>query len=194
MTVAFLLPRLRSIACALAGFLLLAGVAAYSSSAQSPQLGSLSTVNLCVRKAGPEKGTVRFVQKRLYCKAGELRVRVLGDGSTQGALGLGGSGTTPLAAAKSSALDGYVRIEATSPPAAGTPESATTTVTCPADRHVLGGGHRVDAGTPAVANNPAEVVVVESRATSDATWAVTAFADDTDEVGPWSVSAYAICA
>jgi hypothetical protein len=194
MTAASLLPRLRSIVCVVTAFFLLAVAAAYGSSAQSPQLGSLSTVNLCVRKAGPEKGTVRFVQKRSYCKTGELRVRVLGDGSTQEALGFGGSGTTPVAASKSSALGGYVRIEATSPVAAGAPESASVTVTCPADRHVLGGGHRVDAGNPAVGNNPAEVVVVESRAASDATWSVTAFADDADEVGPWSVSAYAICA
>lgn len=195
MTAASLLPRLRSIVCVVTAFFLLAVAAAYGSSAQSPQLGSLSTVNLCVRKAGPEKGTVRFVQKRSYCKAGELRVRVLGDGSTQSALGLEASGGAPVAAPRSAAASGgYVRIESISPVAVGSPETASATVTCPGGRRVLGGGYRVDAGEPAVGNNPAEVTVVESRATSDTTWSVIAFADDAEEVGPWSVSSYAICA
>jgi hypothetical protein len=190
------LPRVRAIVALLAAFLLLGSIAAYASSAPSPQLGSLSTVNLCVRKAGPEKGDVRFVQKRSYCKPGELRVRVLGDGSTQSALGLGETGGPPPVAAKPSAggASGYLRVEAVSPDAAGVPESASASVTCPGGRRVLSGGYRVEAGEPAAGNNPAEIAVTESHATSDATWTVTAFADDAEDVGPWSVAAYAICA
>lgn len=194
MTAASFLSRIRLIVAALAAFLVLAAVAAYSSSAQPAQLGSLTTINLCVRKAGPEKGTVRFVQKRAYCKLGELQVQALGAGSTQGALGIERTGAAAAARPSPAGTTGYLRIEATSPQASGIPETVDTTVTCPGASRVVGGGYRVNAGEPAVGNNPAEVVVTESRATSDTTWSVTAFADDADQVGPWSVVAYAICA
>jgi len=191
-----LASRARSIwVAALAAFLALGAVAAYSYAAQSPQLGSMSTVNLCVRKAGPEKGTVRFVEKRLYCKAYELRVRVLGEGSTQGALGLSGAGSSATAVRSAPAAETrYVRIEAVSPTAAGAPETASAAVACPAGSRVVSGGYRVSAGAPSAASNPAEVVVTESRAISDTSWAATAFADDAEDVGPWSVAAHAICA
>src|SRR5918996_5772153 len=78
----------------LAAFAAAAAVAAYVSAAPTPQLGSLSTVNLCALRAGPKKGDVRFVEKQRYCKAGELRVQVLGEGSTQAALGLTGAGAS----------------------------------------------------------------------------------------------------
>jgi hypothetical protein len=187
--------RMRSIAAALAAFLVLAGVAAYSSSAQPAQLGSLATINLGVRKAGPEKGTVRFVQKKVYCGVGELRVQALGAGSTQAALGIERSGALAAGSKPAPAgVDEYRRIEATSPTASGAPETADTTVACPGSSRIVGGGYRVDVGDPAAGNNPAEVVVTESRAISDAVWSVTAFADDAEDVGAWSVAAYAICA
>lgn len=187
--------RLGRTAAGLAAFMAVAAVAAYGSATPSPQLGSLATVNLCVRKAGPEKGVIRFVQKRSYCKAAELRVGVLGEASTQAALGLdrGGAYTAGSRPAPTGAT-GYLRIEGASPLAAGVPETAGTTVACPAGGHVVGGGYRVDAGAPAVDNNPGEIVVTESRAISDTSWSVTAFADDVERVGPWSVVAYAICA
>lgn len=172
-----------------------AAVAAYGSSTSSPQLGSLATVNLCVRKAGPEKGTLRFVQNKSYCKAAELRVGVLGEASTQATLGIDRGGAYAAGSRSVPAgTTGYLRIEGSSPVADGTPESAGTTIACPAGRRVVGGGYRVDAGAPAVGNNPAEVVVTESRAISDATWSVTAFAQNADQVGPWTIAAYAICA
>jgi hypothetical protein len=177
-----------------AAFLAAAAVAAYGSAAQSPQLGSLSTVNLCVHRAGPEKGAVRFVEKRRYCKANELGVQVLGAGSSQAALGLSAVGALPAASRAASPQTRYVRVEAVSSNAAGTPEAAAATVACPSGAVVLGGGFRVNAGEATATNNPAEVSVVESRASSDASWAVTAFADDAEQVGPWSVAAYAVCA
>ena len=186
--------RFGRIAAALALLMAIAAVAAYGSGVQSPQLGSMSTVNLCVRRAGPEKGTVRFVERRVYCRASELRVRVLGEGSTQGALGIAGAGASSAPRPAPGAEIRYLRTEAISPTAAGTPETASATVSCPAGTQVVSGGYRVDAGEPAAGNNPAEVVVTESRAASDTSWAVTAFADDAGAVGPWSVAAYAICA
>lgn len=189
--------RLGRTAAGLAVFMAVAAVAAYGSSTPGSQLGSLATVNLCVHKAGPDKGSVRFVQKKSYCKAAELRVGVLGEASTQAALGIDRGGAYAAGSRSAPApagATGYLRVEAGSPVADGTPESAAATVSCPAGRRVVGGGYRVDAGAPAVGNNPAEVVVTESRATSDATWSVTAFADDAEDVGPWSVVAHAICA
>jgi hypothetical protein len=187
--------RLGRTAAGLAVFMAVAAVAAYGSATPNPQLGSLATVNLCIHKAGPEKGAVRFVQKKSYCKAAELRVGVLGEASTQAALGLDRTGTYAAGSRSVPAgATGYLRIESTSPSADGAPESAGTTAACPAGRYVVGGGYRVDAGPPAVGNNPAAVVVTESRVISDTTWSVTAFAGDAEQVGPWSVVAYAICA
>ena len=189
-------PRTRSTcAAALAAFLAASAVAAYSSAAQSPQLGSLSTVNLCVHRAGPEKGTIRFVEKRRYCRANELGVQVLGAGSTQAALGLSGTGASTAAVRSvSTAETRYLRVEAASPIAAGVPETASATVSCPGDARVVGGGYRVDAGDPSAASNPGEVAVTESGPSSDTAWTVTAFADDAEDVGPWLVAAYAVCA
>lgn len=181
-------------AAGLALFMAIAAVAAYGSGVQSPQLGSMSTVNLCVRRAGPEKGTVRFVERRIYCKASELRVRVLGEGSTQGALGIASAGASAAPRQTSGAEIRYLRVEAISPTAAGTSETASATASCPGGTQVVSGGFRVGAGEPAAGNNPAEVVVTESRAVSDTSWTVTAFADDAGAVGPWSVAAHAICA
>jgi hypothetical protein len=198
MTGASLHSRTRSVwAAAIAASLALGAVAAYGWAAPSPQLGSLATVNLCARKAGPKKGDVRFVEKQRYCKANELRVGVLGEGSTQSALGFSGAGasaTGPRSAPTAAPATGYVRVEGVSGLAVGTPETANASVACPGDSEVVGGGYRVEAGTPSAANNPAEVVVTESRASSDTIWSVTAFADDAEDVGPWSVAAYAICA
>jgi hypothetical protein len=135
------------------------------------------------------------VQKGSHCKVAELRVGVLGEASTQAAFGIDrGDAYAAGSRSDSAGATGYLRIEGSSPVAAGSPESAGTTIACPAGRHVVGGGYRVDAGAPAVGNNPAEIVVTESRATSDATWSVTAFAQDADQVGPWTIAAYAICA
>jgi hypothetical protein len=181
-------------AAGLALFMAIAAVSAYGSGVKSPQLGSISTVNLCVRRAGPEKGAVRFVERRAYCKASELRVRVLGEGSTQSALGIAGVGASAAPRPASGSEIRYLRTEAISPTASGTPETASATASCPAGTQVVSGGFRVDAGEPAVGNNPAEVVVTESRAVSDMSWTVTAFADDAEAVGPWSVAAYATCA
>lgn len=191
MTVKSLPLRVARMIAGLAACMALAAVAAYAS-APSPQLGSMATVNLCVRKAGPEKGALRFVQKKGYCKPAELRVGVLGEGSTQAALGYDGAYAAGSRAAPAGAT-GYLRIEAGSPLAANLPETATATASCPAGRRVVGGGYRVDAGTPDPGSNPAEIVITESRAVSDTTWSVTAFADDPEDVGPWSVGVHAIC-
>lgn len=172
--------RARWLAAGLALFLLAAVAPAHGFSAQSPRLGSLATVDFCVRKAGPEKGTVRFVQGKARCGVAELKVRVLS------ALG-----------SQVSSVDGgatYVRVEGISARAAGSPEAASATVACPDGFHVLSGGYRVDAGQPSPDNNPAEVSVTESRASSDSSWSVTAFADDDEGVGSWLVVVYATCA
>jgi hypothetical protein len=191
------LPRTfgsRAAPIAIAAAVALAAGAAYSSAVQSPQLGSMSSVNFCVRKAGPEKGAVRFVERRSYCRAYELRVKVLGEGSTQAALGLAGAGASVARQSSQPAEISYARVEAVSPPAAGAPETASATVACPGGAALTGGGFRVDAGRPSAANNPAEIVVTEDRPVAEASWSVTAFAADAEAVGPWSLAAYAICA
>jgi hypothetical protein len=202
MAISRVLPRARWLALALAGFLLLGAAAALTSSAQTSRMGSLSTISLCVRKAGPEKGAVRFVQGKQPCRAGELRVEVLSNPSTQDVIGFReGGAASPSSltisrppASASAGVSGYVRVEGISPEAAGTPETATATVSCPGEAEVLSGGYRVNADAPGPNNDPGEIAVTESRATTDSTWAVTAFAADAGGVGPWSVSAYAICA
>jgi hypothetical protein len=197
------LSRVRWLALALGGFLVVAGVAAYGSSAQSSRLGTLSTIDLCIVKAGPEKGSVSFVQRKQRCKPGEMRVQVVSGSSKQDVLGIAASSGSagsmgprgvPGAPGPAGTPAEYVRIESASPIASGDPETASVTVTCPGEASVVSGGYEVEAGTPAAGNNPAEVVVTESRATSAGSWAVTAFAADATAVGPWSVTAHAICA
>lgn len=195
MTVRSLPLRVARAVAGLAGCMAIAAVAAYAAG-PTPQLGSMATVNLCVRKAGPQKGEVRFVQKKGYCRVAELRVGVLGEASSQAALGYDRGAPAAYVASRpgSTGTTGYLRVGADSPLATGTPESAGATVACPSGRRVVGGGYRVEAGAPGAGNNPAEIVVTESRAVSDTTWSVTAFADDAEDVGPWSIGVYAICA
>ncbi|HEX3172605.1 MAG TPA: hypothetical protein VHQ43_00100 [Solirubrobacterales bacterium] len=52
-----------------------------------------TTINLCIRKAGPEKGMVRFSQSK-RCKAGEMSVQVVAD-SKQGVAGIEESSGAP---------------------------------------------------------------------------------------------------
>jgi hypothetical protein len=92
---------------------------------------------------------------------------------------------------------GYLRVETTSAPASGdggAPEIASATASCPGGRKVVGGGYEVDAGPAGEGNNPAEVAVTQDRATSDTAWSVSAVTGNKDDVGAWTISAYAICA
>jgi hypothetical protein len=59
--------------------------AAFSSSSAAGM--TPSTVNLCITKAGPEKGTVRFVSTN-RCRRGEIFVHVVTASATQGVMGV----------------------------------------------------------------------------------------------------------
>jgi hypothetical protein len=48
---------------------------------------ALSTINLCITKAGPEKGVVRFAATK-HCRKGETLVQVVGGSDVQGVLGV----------------------------------------------------------------------------------------------------------
>jgi hypothetical protein len=183
------------LALTLVGCLTAAGLFAISTSAQ----GTQSTVNLCITKAGPDKGSVRFVQAKQKCKGGELRVQVVGSTGEQGAFGAQESSDEagPPDLAVPAGVAGYVRVEGTSARGAGsgsTPETASAAVSCPEGRNVVGGGYQVNAGPVIAGNNPAAVAVTQNRATSDTMWSVSAITDDKSDVGPWTVTAYAICA
>jgi hypothetical protein len=100
----------------------------------------------------------------------------------------------PTGPAGPNGATGYLRLESTSANGTGNPEVASTTVTCTGGRKIVGGGYQVNAGSVSGSNNPAEVTVTQNRATSDTVWSVTAIADERNDVGTWSVTAYAICA
>jgi hypothetical protein len=76
----FALPLARWLASGLA----FAGTFAISSPALAAQGHPTTTINLCITKSGPDKGSVRFIQEKLKCRSGELRVRVVGDSGQQG--------------------------------------------------------------------------------------------------------------
>jgi hypothetical protein len=212
-----LLPRARWLALLVLGFVVCSGAVAFSSSAQT--LGTLSsaTVDLCITKAGPDKGTVRFVHAKQPCRAGEMHVQVVRSSRTRGVWGSaedsgsrGGSdpvgrpgaisptgadgAAAPQGFAGPDGATGYLRVESRSPNAGGDPETASTTVSCPGERKVVSGGYEVNVSASGGSGNPGDVGVTEDRATSDADWSVTAFAAGSGDVGTWSVTAYAICA
>ena len=83
----FALPQVRWLAFALVTCLAFAGLLAVSNSAKAAQKPSLTTIDLCITKSGPDKGSVRFVQAKLKCKSGELRVQVVSS-DKQGVLGI----------------------------------------------------------------------------------------------------------
>jgi hypothetical protein len=56
---------------------LFAGLLAQASSAQAASEGAQATIDICITRSGPDKGTVRFVYLKLDCRAGEQRVRLL---------------------------------------------------------------------------------------------------------------------
>jgi hypothetical protein len=58
----------------------------------------------------------------------------------------------------------------------------------------VGGGYQVNAGTPSGTNNPGEVTVTQNQATSNTTWTVAAFVDNSGDVGTWNVTANVVCA
>jgi hypothetical protein len=224
----FAFPQVRRLAFVLAAFLAFAGLLV-STSANAAQKSSPATINLCITKSGPDKGSVRFVQEKLKCKSGELRVQVVSGSGQQGVLGIQESSGEPgpagpqgekgdqglqgiqgpkgdrgdqglqgpqgeVGPAGPNGATGYLRLESTSANGSGSPEVASTTVTCTGGRKVVSGGYQVNAGAVSGSNNPAEVTVTQNRATSDTVWSVTAITDDRTEVGTWSVTAYAICA
>lgn len=86
----FALPQTRWLAFALVTCLAFTGLLAASVSAQAAPK-TLSTINLCITKSGPDKGKVRFVQTKAKCKGGELRVQVVSSPGQQGVLGIEGS-------------------------------------------------------------------------------------------------------
>lgn len=214
----FALLQTRWLAFAFVTCLSLIGPLAVSSSAQGAKQGSLATINLCITKSGPDKGRVRFVQTKQKCKGGELRVHLLSSPGPQGVLGIeGSSGATGPAGPTGprgpkgergpqgiqgppgpNGATGYARVENTSANAVSggpdLPETASASVSCTGGRKVVGGGYEVNAGAVGADNNPAEVTVTQSRATSDTAWSVSAATDDMDGVETWTITAYAICA
>ena len=72
-------PRTRFTLAALAVCLAFVVVTATSSSARAEQEETLPTIDLCITRSGPDKGTVRFIYAKLACRLGEQRVRLVGS-------------------------------------------------------------------------------------------------------------------
>lgn len=87
---ALALPRTPRLAFAVVTCLAFTALLAVSS-AQAAQKPSLSTINLCITKSGPDKGSIRFVATKLKCRGGELRVHIVSSAGKQGVLGIEGS-------------------------------------------------------------------------------------------------------
>lgn len=85
-------PRLRRLALGLTACLVLVGLAMASTSAQAAQT-SFSSINLCIKRSGEGKGTVRLVSAKSHCKKDERGAAFLT--AQQGVLGVeADSGTT----------------------------------------------------------------------------------------------------
>jgi hypothetical protein len=98
-----------------------------------------------------------------------------GDPGPQGPPGVGG-------------VNGYERVNGA---ASGSNETSPKTVTadCPSSKSVVGGGMLVTVAS----GNVAEITTVESRATDDDTWTITAAEDQDSQVDDWSLRAFAVC-
>ncbi len=83
----------------------------------------------------------------------------------------------------------YLRVSGTvSATDATAPKTAT--VTCPEGRSVLSGGWNINMGS---GGDPAEINIIQSQATSNATWTIVADEDNTPGAS-WSIQATAVCA
>ena len=69
--------RSRLAAVTLTACLTFVGPSAALSSAPAVEDGSLATIDICITRSGPDKGTIRFVHAKLDCRAGEQRVRLI---------------------------------------------------------------------------------------------------------------------
>jgi len=124
---------------------------------------------------------------------------VVGSSGGQEAFGAQESGDeiNPPDPAGSTDAAGYLRVENTSARSTGVgsnSETASTTVSCPEGRKVAGGGYQVNAGSVSDHNDPAAIAVTQNRAISNTVWSVSAITDSKNDVGAWTVTAYAICA
>ena len=79
--------RFRYQAAAYLACLVFIGLSAVSASAQAAQTQSPQTISLCVKRAGPDKGGVRFTKSK-RCKQGEQLFLVLSNSGQQGVLGV----------------------------------------------------------------------------------------------------------
>ena len=81
----FVLPR-RWLALAFVACFAFAGIVTGSVSASAAQK-TLTTINLCITKAGPDKGTVRFAATK-HCPKGQVLIQVVGGSGSQGVAGI----------------------------------------------------------------------------------------------------------
>lgn len=70
------LPESRLVAIALMACLVCA-VQCATPAAQASDSGSLATIDLCITRSGPDKGSVRFTYPKLGCRFGEQRLRLV---------------------------------------------------------------------------------------------------------------------